>query len=246
MDVKVSQYCFELDDMSSIAPFWDWLDRSILHSWIYTVPEDFDAIGKGQKEPDVNKFLYIGKSNNKTDTDFSLPCTYNGETTDIITADAQRLSDHRFKIALCFWEPTDWPKEFLRGIYTDLLKDLCYDYPDAKKSLRENNNGFDEEDYNDSQNLGIFETIENFSRVSVSTSAQSTLKRIAPSRSKDLNKWKATWNYIQSRRWLNMGMSPEKIREFLEKEHNKSYHGTLFSVETIEKIIDAGQAGELS
>ncbi len=44
-----------------------------------------------------------------------------------------------------------------------------------------------------------------------------------------------------------MGMSPATIHGFLEKDHNrKEFHGTVFSVDTIEKIIKAGRADELS
>jgi hypothetical protein len=73
------------------------------------------------------------------------------------------------------------------------------------------------------------------------------VNKIAPNRLGDLNKWKAAWQHITRKNWLNMGMSPATIHEFLDKDHTrKEYHGTVFSVETIGRIITAGRAGELS
>jgi hypothetical protein len=41
-------------------------------------------------------------------------------------------------------------------------------------------------------------------------------------------------------------MSVDKIREELEKDLNRqSYRGTIFSVETLRKIIRSGENGEL-
>ena len=79
------------------------------------------------------------------------------------------------------------------------------------------------------------------------TDNKSNNNKIAPNRKGDLDKWKAVWKHIERKKWLAMGMSPATIREFLERDHNrKEYHGTVFSVDTIEKIIKAGLAEELS
>ena len=76
---------------------------------------------------------------------------------------------------------------------------------------------------------------------------QAGKQQIAPKRLADLNKWKAIWYYIENKHWQKMGMSPAKIREYLEKDRDRhAYFGPVVSVETIKKIINAGNAGELS
>jgi hypothetical protein len=76
---------------------------------------------------------------------------------------------------------------------------------------------------------------------------QSEIHRIAPDRPADLDKWKAVWNYIKPKHWLEMGMSPAEIRESLEKDHTRhAYHGKIYSIQIIKKIIRSGRADELS
>ena len=76
---------------------------------------------------------------------------------------------------------------------------------------------------------------------------RSDMHRIAPNRPADLDKWKAVWNYIKLKHWLEMGMSPSEIRESLEKDHTRhAYHGKVYSIQIIKKIIRSGRTDELS
>lgn len=173
MEVEVSQFCFELEDMSSIAPFWQWLERRIRPNKIYTKPENFEGIMKGLKEIDENKYLEIGEFSIDLDSLCAIPCTYNGKTVEIITVIAQRLSDHRFKIEFSFWEPEGWPKKYLWEIFNALLKDLSYDYPDARKSLRNSILGFNYEDLDDTQKSEIISKVDDHPVAIVNTNLES-------------------------------------------------------------------------
>ena len=69
-------------------------------------------------------------------------------------------------------------------------------------------------------------------------------QRIAPNRPEDLSKWKAVWNYLETKKWVKNGMSPERIRENLNLHKKQNiYFGPVFSVETIKQIILSGSGG---
>jgi hypothetical protein len=171
MQVEVSQFSFELEDSRSISPFWQWLESRIKPEKIYTKPEDFEAIMKGLKKLDENKYLIIGDFSDG-DALCYVHGTYNGQTTDLITVTSHRLSDHRFKIEFSFWEPEGWPKKYLWYIFNNLIKDLCHDYPDVKKSLQNSILGFNYEELDDKQKSEIFGTTEYLSDVPEKTITQ--------------------------------------------------------------------------
>jgi hypothetical protein len=173
MQVEVSQYCFELEDMSSVTPFWEWLEGRIQPEMIYTEPKDFEAILNGLKKIDNNKYLIIGELDRVSENLCKITCSYNGQTEEIITVTSLRLSDHRFKMEISFWEPEGWPKEYLWEIFNNLLKDLSHDYPDVKKSLRNSILGFKYEDLDDKQKSELFGIVEDHSNPTDKTITQS-------------------------------------------------------------------------
>lgn len=160
MEVGIYEYCFQLDDMSDIKPFWEWIERRIQPNRIYTEPEDFKAIMKGLKTLDDNKYLIIGELFREIDSLRSVPCTYKGQTVDIIDFHSIRLSDHRFKVMIDFWEPEGWPNKYLWDYFNIIVKDLSNDYPDVKKSLRNSELGFDYEELDDKQKSEMFGIVE--------------------------------------------------------------------------------------
>ncbi|PWB51563.1 MAG: hypothetical protein C3F13_14095 [Anaerolineales bacterium] len=174
MEVEVSQFCFELEDMRSIKPFWQWLKGRIRPNKIYTEPENFEDIMNGQKEIDENKYLEILEFSIDFDSLIAIQCTYNGQTAEIITVTSQRLSDHRFKIEYTFWEPVGWPKKNLWEIFNSLLKDLSHDYPDARKSLRNSILGFNYEDLDNKQKLEIISNADDHPVAIENTNLEST------------------------------------------------------------------------
>ncbi len=68
--------------------------------------------------------------------------------------------------------------------------------------------------------------------------------RIAPNRKGHRDKWVTVWKYIELKRFRKMGMPLDSMREAMEKD-KVFYHGPVFKVETMKKIIRAGEEGEL-
>lgn len=163
--VSLSQFCFQLEDMQDITPFWEWIERRIRFEKIYTEPEDFEAIMKGFKKLDNNKYLIIDEPYRASDTLCSIRSSYNGQTFEIIGIIAQRLSDHRFKVEVSFWEPVGWPKSYLWNIFNNFLKDLSHDYPDAKKSLQNSILGFKYEELDEKQKKELFGKFEDSTHI---------------------------------------------------------------------------------
>ncbi len=59
--VEISQFCFILEDMQDITPFWEWVKNRFGPEQIYTEPDELEAITKGEKKFDENKVLIIGE-----------------------------------------------------------------------------------------------------------------------------------------------------------------------------------------
>jgi len=140
--VEISQFCFILEDMQDITPFWEWVKNRFGPEQIYTEPDELEAIEKGEKKLDVNKVLIIGEQRRDTDTFCIIPCTYQGQSLDVLDIDVNRLSDHRFKVEITFWDPDDWPKKALWEYFNNVMKDLSHDYPEVSTTLRNSVMGF--------------------------------------------------------------------------------------------------------
>lgn len=74
---------------------------------------------------------------------------------------------------------------------------------------------------------------------------QPTKRKYAPNRQADFNKWVTVWKKIKP--WMDKyGMQPAKLHDdLLHASRRGDYKGPLFETETIKKIIQAGEAGEL-
>jgi hypothetical protein len=135
------------------------------------------------------------------------------------------------------------PKAFAIGVENlkPILKEIADDWPETREIIMREVFKISLERQND---IGVQQNISQEMEQKVN---QSNMPRIAPSRPADFDKWKAVWNYIKPKHWLEMGMSPAEIRESLEKDHTRhAYHGKVYSIQIIKKIIRSGRADELS
>jgi hypothetical protein len=153
MLVEITQYCFQLEDMSDITPFWDWIDRRIRPETHYTEPEDFEPTMKGLKKADEASFLITGEPRRAFDNFCIVSATYRGDTVEILDIDAKRLGDHRYKVELTIWEPEGWPKKSMWDYFNSIVKDLSHDFPDVKTSIRNSILGFKYEELTSEQKL---------------------------------------------------------------------------------------------
>jgi hypothetical protein len=171
--VEISQFCFHLEDMHDISPFWEWIDNRIRPERICTEPEELEAIMKGLKNADEKKYLepdevevitigskkvdenetlIMGVLRRETDTFCIISGLYKAEwPTDILDFDVHRLSDHRFKVEITFWDPDGWPKIAVWDYFYRLMRDLSHDYPEIIVTLRNSYLGFEYSPLNDKQ-----------------------------------------------------------------------------------------------
>ena len=163
--VEISQFCFHLEDMQDITPFWEWIDNRIRPEKIYTSPEELEAISsnlrkadeikylepeeveaitKGLVKADENEYVIMGILRRDTDIFCEIAGIYQVQyPQDILDINAQRLSDHRFKVEITFWDPDGWPKIAVWDYFYRLMKDLSHDYPEIIATLRNSYLGYE-------------------------------------------------------------------------------------------------------
>jgi len=117
------------------------------------------------------------------------------------------------------------------NIYQDLLRGISQRWPEVIPQIKK---------YIGEEAINIPSETETNSKIQ--ESAQPL--RIAPKRPGHRDKWVIVWKYIELKRFRKMGMPLDSMREAMEKD-KAFYHGPIFKVETMKKIIRAGEAGEL-
>jgi hypothetical protein len=162
--VEISQFCFHLEDMQDIMPFWEWIDNRVRPEKIYIEPEklkegmkglmkvdknkylepeELEALKKGLKNVDENEYLIMGLLDRNTDTFCMISGIYQVKwPLQILDFDAQRLSDHRYKVEITFWDPDGWPKITIWDYLCRFMKDLSHDYPEIIETLQNSYLGF--------------------------------------------------------------------------------------------------------
>jgi len=79
----------------------------------------------------------------------------------------------------------------------------------------------------------------------ISRQTQKEHIQISPRRVVDHDRWVMVWNKIKG--WVHQGYSLDEIMNLLDKrKQSNSYKGTIFSKDTMAKIIKAGNEGELT
>jgi hypothetical protein len=219
--IEIIQVGFILEDMAEIDPFINWFTKRIFMRDLQDANDEIITI----RQPVIGPYQNV-----------IINCTYKDKLLELFNFYPTRLSNNRFKmfVSLSFHEALE--KNVIWEFFRDIMMEVANDYPEIRRTVINYDFKGPSQPLNDKQKEDLFGTDD-----------KSNNNKIAPNRKGDLDKWKAVWKHIERKKWLAMGMSPATIREFLERDHNrKEYHGTVFSVDTIEKIIKAGLAEELS
>ncbi len=212
--VEISQFCFHLEDMRSITPFWEWIDNRIRPQKIYLIseeqnvkdpkkadktqylePEELEEIIKGVNKADDNEFLIMGILRRESDVFCEISGIYQDEEQlPILDINAQRLSDHRFKVEITYWDPDGWPTEALWNYFYRLMKDLSHDYPEIIATLRNSYLGYLYSPLDNQQNLDMLGIEEELIEIN-SSSLNNTKTVRRPSGRKHLRD--DVWAYIE-------------------------------------------------